>query len=651
MFQENKNSVRGEDLSEYNIETAGKLIFDQLAEIKKIVKLDFGSIVSDLAAVNASFEKMATEARRLFGGTEMFSSVLKNTMNEARTSVVALGGSMKDVEDLQFGIFENLNTQILLNEAEFGKLYSAANLVSKTGTNLGKEAGEIATKFVNVGYSLNSVGETMEKVLNTAREIGVSTVATYSQLSQNLSTLNTFAFKEGVKGMAEMAANAALMRVDMSKILASAEQFLDPQKAIETANQFQRIGITIPELLDPIRLGQMAMFEPEKLQEKLGQALAQFTKFNEETGKMDFTPQGLLAVRDIAKSLNMSAADAVQMGTSFAKIQRVMAETRLNPNFFGDEKTQKLIAGMAEFQTAGEFKGQYTITVERPEGKKEIPITELSAEDREILKTQTSSKDLIDLQKQANGDQKNMINALQSIEGTLKRYLVLQEDVQKGITSFVKIATKGIETIMSKTGFETKDGQLSSKGVQKTVDVIVKTAFEQGKNVKDMIAGGMSLDAVMKEVFKNTNIDMSKNYNDIKKIFEDLFVDTKNYIKTAASTATAVATQTNIIPQTVQTVIPQPTNITANLQSAIPNTVNTTNTSEQRMETKSTVEFGGTVNITVSPSEYKQSLLNALNSSDVQNKLASIIRQVRKEETIYQGRGEPNKSPTPNFVG
>jgi uncharacterized protein with GYD domain len=651
MFQENKTSVRGEDISEYKLETGAKLIFDQLAELKKIVKLEFGSILSDLSTINADFEKMASEARRLFGGTEMFSSTLKNTMNEARTSVVALGGTMKDVEDLQFGIFENLNTQILLNEAEFGKLYSAANLVSKTGTNLGKEAGEIVTKFVDAGYSLNSVGNNMETILNTAREIGVSTVATYSQLSTNITTLSTFAFRDGVKGMAEMAANAALLRVDMSKVLTAAEKFLDPQKAIEAAGAFQRLGVTIPELLDPMKLGEMAFFEPEKLQQKLGDALAQFTKFNQETGKMDFTPQGLLTVREMSQTLGIAKEDLVKMGLNMGKIQRVMGETKLNPAFFGDEETKTLIAGMAQFQTSGEFKGQYTVNVERPEGKKEIPITELSIEDREILKKQTEPKDLIDLQKQANGDQKNMNNLLQSLDGTLKRYLVLQEDVQKGITGFVKVATKGIETIMSKTGFETKGGQLSSKGVQKTVDVIVKTAVEQGKNIKDMIAGGMSLDAVMKEAFKNTNIDISKNYNDIEKIVKDLFVDTKNYVKTATATATAVATQTNITSPTIQTVTPQPTTTTPNLQPTTPNIITTTNTSEQRMETRSTVEFGGTVNITVSPSEYKQSLLNALNSADVQNKLAQIIKQVRKEETTYQGRGEPNKSPSPNFIG
>jgi hypothetical protein len=166
-----------------------------------------------------------------------------------------------------------------------------------------------------------------------------------------------------------------------------------------------------------------------------------------------------------------------------------------------------------------------------------------------------------------------------------------------------------------------------------------------------MIAGGMSLDAVMKEAFKNTNSDISKNYNDIEKIVKDLFVDTKNYVKTATATATAVTTQTNITSPTIQTVTPQPTTTTPNLQPTTPNIITTTNTSEQRMETRSTVEFGGTVNITVSPSEYKQSLLNALNSADVQNKLAQIIKQVRKEETTYQGRGEPNKSPSPNFIG
>jgi hypothetical protein len=653
MFQKNdkENIVKGESTSlpseDYQLSSMKETISGFAEQVKNIATLNLKPLLSSVDKIRGDLDYMAAVTRTMFGGTEMFSETLKNTFANARASVVSLGGNMNDVYKMQETIMEKLNTQTILNEGEFSKLYSAARLTSTAGTSLGKAAGEIAAKFVEAGYSLNSVGDNMQTILNTAREIGVSTVAAYSQLSTNMATLNTFTFREGVKGMAEMAAQAALLRVDMSKTLSIANQFLDPQKAIEAAGAFQRLGVTIPELLDPMKLGEMSLLEPEKLQQKLGEALAQFTKFNEETGQMSLTTIGSLKIGEIAKELGYSKEEATKFGLSMAKIQKVMSELKLNPTFFGDEKTQELIAGMAEYQTSGEFKGSYTVKLDRGQGESQVSILELSEKDKEILLKRTEDKKIVELAQDANGVQKSIQDYARAINDQFATFFVVQKDVQKGLDNFIKMTSEAVKKGGTMLGFEkTPEGTLSAAPLKKTMDTQIQKLKKEGVDIQKIFSENDVEN--LYEKIKNSTLVKNLGQSGVVQDFEASFNKLKEQIQRGFNNQTQPqSTPSSQQPQsTPSSQQPQSTPFSQQPQSIPSTNVNPTSTTQT---TTSYVEFGGNVNITVAPNEYKQSLLNALNSADVQNKLAEIIKQVRKEENNYQGRGETNKAPSPNF--
>ena len=643
MFQDNNDSKskisRGGEAAEHN----PLQLFDEFIKL-----LDYSNYGSKLAATVAEYERMASATRTLFGGTEMLSTSLKNTFAAARSSVLDLGGNMKDIEDIQIGIFEKLNTQTMLNTEEFGKLYSVAKLVSKTGTNLGVEAAEIASKFVNAGIQLNNVGDIMNDVLNKAREIGVSTVATYSILSQNLEVANTFSFKNGIQGMAEMAANAALMRVDMGKTLATAESFLDPEKAIEAATQFQNLGITIAELLDPRKLEYMSLFEPEKLGEKISEAMKQYVVID-ELGNKTISAFGLQVMRKFQKYVSFTKEELVNMGKTTFDIGKKMEEMRFNPNLFGDEETKKLIAGMATMATKGEFKGQYVVTFDDKSGKEVTKTTAtLSQSDIETLKKATEEKKSVELLKQANGDTKNMVNYLRSIDGTLINYLATQKDVQKFMLEGTKITRDLTEKLGKFAGFtRTESGQLSTNEIKKGLDNLINELKTKGKEIDYKTIGDTLTKNVkeLKDVFSPIINKIKKEYNQYSNV-------TNNSLFESTPTETPTQQQTgNQTPQstTTPTIPPQPISSPTNVTYS-PTDINKKTSIEEKSESLSRVEFGGTVTINVTPTEFKQSVLEALNSPDVQSKIASVINLKNTQDNNFTGSGNVSKLPKTNFV-
>lgn len=642
MFQDNKDTkkiFRGGEEKDYDVSAI-------LQELKNIGSTQ--NYVNNLSATVANFERMASAARTLFGGTEMFSTVLKNTFAGARASVVALGGSMEDIENIQMGIFENLNTQTILNKEEFAKLYSAANLVSKTGANLGVEAGNIAGKFVNAGIQLNNVGDTMKDILNKAREIGVSTVATYSILAQNLEVANTFSFKNGIQGMSEMAANAALMRVDMGKTLATAEKFLDPENAIEAAARFQNLGVNIAELLDPRKLEYMSLFEPDKLREKIGEAMKQYAS-KDEMGNTIISPTGLMLMREFSKIVSFTKEDLTNMGKTSFDMSNKLAEMRFNPNLFGDEKTQKLIAGMATMATSGEFKGEYVVKVGEKGKEIDKPIARLSDSDVEFFRKATEAKETTKLQEQANGDFKNMTNFLRSIDGTLTNYLATQKDVQKNMLDGIKTTRDFAEKLGKMVGVtRTETGQITMEPLYKKLDQLIESNIKQSGGIKDF-------ENFQKMIETNFKSIIGPFFEGFKKIlptgntlnFNEIITQSTSVLNQIQQGITGQTTPINV--QTPTTTTPQqPISPTTNT-TYTPADINSKTSIEQKSESVSKVEFGGTVNINVTPTEFKQSLMHALDSADVQSKIASAIKVKTTQENTYSGSGDVSKLPKTNF--
>jgi hypothetical protein len=125
--------------------------------------------------------------------------------------------------------------------------------------------------------------------------------------------MNLYNFDNGVKGIAKMAATSERLGISMDKVFSQAEKLMDPEKAIEMSASLQRLGVTSSGLLDPLRAMDMAQNDPEALQKEMLELSKTFTKFNEQTGKMEILPGAKRRMREVADAVGMTAEEFASM--------------------------------------------------------------------------------------------------------------------------------------------------------------------------------------------------------------------------------------------------------------------------------------------------------------------------------------------------
>ena len=160
-------------------------------------------------------ETAATKLALGFGGMRGLTASIKQNMEGAAASVIELGGSLADVAAIQEGVVKALQTQTILNKEAYADLYAVGNLVGDGSKVTAESTKKMVEGFMNAGYGLYDVSNQVLGIINKSRELGVTTAAVYSQISANIGKLALFNFENGVQGMAQMAAKAASLRIDM----------------------------------------------------------------------------------------------------------------------------------------------------------------------------------------------------------------------------------------------------------------------------------------------------------------------------------------------------------------------------------------------------------------------------------------------------
>ena len=294
---------------------------------------------------------------------------LKAAMADAVTSVQLLGGEFKDVADIQKGVAESLNRNIILNKDAYAQLY-AAEKVS------GKEVGEIVVAFKNAGSSAYQAGKDMQTVIDSARAIGVNAFAVSDMVLKNTEMMNKYNFAGGVEGLSKMAAQAVSLRIDMKETMDFAKDVFKPEGAIEMAAALQRLGVAQSDLLDPLRLMDLSANDPTELQNQIVQMTQQFVQMN-KAGKFEILPGAKRQFMEIASAMNIPYETLTKMALGSKELDEKMRKIAF-PNF-ATEDQRKMIANLAEMNAKGDG---FEISFSDKEGRLQTKdVTKLDDED------------------------------------------------------------------------------------------------------------------------------------------------------------------------------------------------------------------------------------------------------------------------------
>ena len=377
---------------------------DSFDELKKT----FESLGSPVDKMLQSIEDMANAGDAL-NKSFIAGRTRLDEMNDAAArsaaGIIRLGGSISDVSTTISGIAEGSRRQFLATEDQVSKLYAATEILG------GTSAGLVET-FGNVGIEVSQIGTNLESSIEYIQSVGLNAKEVMEDVTSNMSQMNRFQFEGGVQGLAKMAAQASMLRFDMQQTFDLAERVLDPAGAIDTAAAFQRLGVSIGNLADPMALMNASINDPSGLQDSLAKVAKQYTEFDEKTKTFKINPQGVLTLKALEDQTGVSAKEMSKMGLAAADLDRRLSA--ISPSLdFEDEEDKKLIANMATMDKGGEYfvqlKNDKTGDIDK------IKLTELTNDELKALRKQQE-----DAPKTLEDIQKSQLNVLENIQRAIE---------------------------------------------------------------------------------------------------------------------------------------------------------------------------------------------------------------------------------------
>ena len=275
---------------------------------------------------------------------------IKINIADAALDIVKAGGKFEDAGRIMQETSKVYGRNITLSSEQTEKLFYAEKAT-------GEAAGALVEGFRDAGMSLKDINKGMTKVLDVSNALGVNAKGVSKSVVENLDKLNRYGFQGGIEGLARMAAKAQTLGVSMSKTFDLADKLMSPESAIELSSALQRLGATSTDLIDPLKLMDLAQNNVPELQKQLGDMFKTYTFFDEKTKSFQIMPSARRQLKEIAGELGMDIKEVERMALGTADLDKKLSQISFS-GFDVDQDTKELVANMAMMDEKGDYKIQ-----------------------------------------------------------------------------------------------------------------------------------------------------------------------------------------------------------------------------------------------------------------------------------------------------
>jgi len=510
-----------------------KLIKDLLNEAAaSTTKL--GKSVEDLAKsfVVGALEPLdrllsySDDLNRTFVGGRIRMQEIGKAINEAIPGVTKLGGGIKDVNKTLTEIAAGTRTQALATSKDVQELYAASKI-------LGTSVLEIVDSFDKVGISYGNISGNLVDSITYVQSVGQNARSVMKDVVTNTEQLSRFNFQNGVQGLTKMAAQASMLRFDMKKTFDFAEKVLDPEKAIEMASSFQRLGVAVGSLGDPLSLLNQSLTDPSGLQNSLISMTKQFTYFDEISKSFKISPQGILTMRELSDATGITAAELRKTALAAAEMDSKLAKINTTGlNFEVSEENKMLIANVARMGEGGE----YEVSIKDERGYEyQKNLIELQEEDfKRIIEQQSKApKTIEEIQTSQLNTAEKMLAELEGIKENLTTAFFqlpgMQQSFEGGVNTtrqMSELFQRGLEdtrfkTIMKDLDEKTKEirgKKLSKEDEKKEIDQL----FNESK---------AKISEIVPEIFNTASVNYKKISSGVNENLKPMMETIDGYYK------------------------------------------------------------------------------------------------------------------------
>ena len=310
----------------------------------------------------------------------------KNAVLDANIQMAALGKTWEDMLKIQQSYVDNAGRNTLLTSEGGARTSAIAMLFGISDT----ESGGLMGAMNIFNKSIESGSDMMFTMYKTATRMGVSNQRFAKELQNALKISQRYQFKDGVRGVMEMALWAQKVRMNMGDVESAIGKIRtgNIEDVIQTSARLNVLGGNAALMSDPMAMLYNAYADPKKFMENINKMVKGFGTVNRATGETTFSIAEQMRIEQIANATGTSAESLMNQARQANKVEAIK---RRFGNKFG--KDIDYIANNALYD---EKQGTWVINVLGEGGKaRQTTLDRLNKEEIENIFPEDSQEQLL----------------------------------------------------------------------------------------------------------------------------------------------------------------------------------------------------------------------------------------------------------------
>ena len=346
-----------------------------------------GRTIKGLAEPWGNADQAANQFAKTIGGNAKAVANLRDeTMKFANEVHIGekYNTSIKEMIELQQKYSASVGRNLQISDKQRETLLATQRV-------MGENTTEFAKKLENMGIGLEKSGDLAAKMFNEASKSGISFDKYSKSVTDNLTKVQSYGFRNGVEGLTAMAKKAAEVNLSINEAFKVADKIQTGgiQEAIKMGANLQVLGGSFASMGDPMGMLYQGLNDVEGLQDRM---IKMFSGLGQiENGQVKISGANRLRVNAAAQAMGISNDEMFNMINRQAVRGVVDKQMKGNTALTSDEELAELVRNTATLNKNNEA----VVNINGQEKK----VSEINGRDKEYLKNlqKSESEDIKDI--------------------------------------------------------------------------------------------------------------------------------------------------------------------------------------------------------------------------------------------------------------
>lgn len=408
----------------------------------------------------------------------------KRSMFESQVAVSKWGKTLEDIQKLQNAYTDNTGRNIQFSKNDFDTSFALDKLAGQDGLS-----AQLTSSTELFNHSVSDSNEMFYEMYKNVSKIGLNGRKFLKDLTKNLKLAERFQFKNGVKGMMDMAKWAQNTRFNMDSLDGMLQNFSENglEGAITKAAGIQVLGGNFAMGADPLAMLWERYNDPQAFAQRQQDMLKGIGSYDAKTGEVTFNMGEQIQLEQFAKYTGQSVQDLMNQQRQRIKGEQMEKSLNNGVNWSDDEKA--LITNKAQL-----VNGEWKVTMANGEQKS---VSQLNSEDLNHLKPEDNEEKLVnyvydirDMMTQLTGA-KHGVTAQLELDGYSQLYEEVKTRIQNVVMDFNTNYEKYLSEFKEKMGLATEAQKtmldIMNQG-NSNIDSASSKILEEGHNIASTLA-------------------------------------------------------------------------------------------------------------------------------------------------------------------